>query len=76
MHVKDHAPPHVHAEYGEHEALICFHTVKPYVYRGALPMPVLRRVLAWTEQHRDGLLARWAQRERNQEPDPIGEEGR
>ena len=49
MHVKDHAPPHVHAEYGEHEALICFHTVKPYVYRGALPMPVLRRVLAWTE---------------------------
>ena len=57
MFYNDHAPPHFHAEYGEHEALIEIDTLA--VYQGELPRRVHAFVLEWASQHRDELRADW-----------------
>jgi hypothetical protein len=43
MYFEDHLPPHVHVEYGEHEALIDIHTL--VVIGGRLPPRVLGLVV-------------------------------
>ncbi len=53
----DHQPPHFHAEYAEHEALIEIDTLS--VYRGALPRRALALVLEWAALHRDELRDDW-----------------
>lgn len=53
----DHAPPHFHALYGEHEALIDIRTLE--VIRGSLPRRVLGLTLEWAAIHRQELLLDW-----------------
>lgn len=53
MYFDDHAPPHFHARYGEHEALIVIATGD--VYAGSLPARALRLVREWLATHRDEL---------------------
>ncbi|MBI4081884.1 MAG: DUF4160 domain-containing protein [Candidatus Lambdaproteobacteria bacterium] len=47
----DHAPPHFHALYGEHEALIDLRELR--VIRGALPRRAVALVLEWATDHRE-----------------------
>ena len=53
----DHPPPHFHALYGEHEALIDMRTLS--VMEGNLPRRALSLVLEWAELHRGELLEDW-----------------
>ena len=53
----DHAPPHFHARYGEHEALIGIDRFE--VLRGALPRRALALVLEWASQHHAELENDW-----------------
>jgi len=53
----DHPPPHFHAIYAEHEALI---TIQPIaVHQGSLPARALSLVLEWAAVHQAELLANW-----------------
>ncbi len=54
----DHAPPHFHAEYGEHHALVDIHTLT--VIEGALPPRALGMVVEWAALHRDELSDLWS----------------
>ena len=60
-----HAPPHFHALYGSHEALIDIRTLT--VIRGSLPPRVLGLTLEWAALHRLELMANW-QRGETQKP--------
>ncbi|MCC8043686.1 MAG: DUF4160 domain-containing protein [Oscillospiraceae bacterium] len=51
-----HNIPHFHAEYGEFEVVMDF---DGNVIEGSLPKGKLRLVKAWTELHRDDLIANW-----------------
>jgi Domain of unknown function (DUF4160) len=57
MYYRDHAPPHFHAVYGEHEATIVIATLS--VLTGKLPARALRLVREWAELHRSALEANW-----------------
>jgi hypothetical protein len=57
MYYRDHAPPHFHAIYGEHEATIVISTL--VVLAGDLPARALRLVQEWAELHRGELEANW-----------------
>jgi uncharacterized protein DUF4160 len=57
MFFSDHAPPHFHAEYAEHEALVTIETLE--VLRGELPRRALALVLEWAAAHRDELRTDW-----------------
>lgn len=57
MYWKDHAPPHFHAIYAGHEALI---TVEGGDFiRGGLPRTARNLVLEWRELHVEELLENW-----------------
>ncbi|WP_299440673.1 DUF4160 domain-containing protein [uncultured Rhodospira sp.] len=66
---EDHAPPHFHALYGEHEAHVNIRTLE--VLRGRLPRRALALELDWAAEHRDELLEDWAQCERKPSPRKI-----
>ncbi len=53
----EHPPPHFHALYGEHEALIAIRTLD--VIDGALPRRALALVLEWAQEHRTELMEDW-----------------
>ncbi len=53
----DHAPPHFHAEYGEHEVLVEIETLT--TYRGSLPPRALGMVLEWATLHGEELRQDW-----------------
>ena len=53
----DHPPPHFHAEYAEHDALIDIDTLK--IIAGALPRSQYRKVLAWAEARKPALRIAW-----------------
>jgi len=53
----DHAPPHFHALYGEHEALFDIRTLE--VIRGALPRRAMGLTLEWAAVHRAELTRNW-----------------
>ena len=57
MYFNDHDPPHFHAVYGEHEALIDIDTLS--LLRGFLPRRALALVLEWAVFHRDRLRDNW-----------------
>ena len=57
MYFEDHQPPHFHAEYGEHEALIDIHALA--VIGGRLPPRALGLVVEWAFQHQAELLVLW-----------------
>jgi hypothetical protein len=54
---KKHHLPHVHAEYGEHEASIAIKDGS--VLSGSLPSSKLKLVQAWIEIHREDLMVDW-----------------
>jgi hypothetical protein len=56
MFYRDHAPPHFHAEYGEHEITVEIETGE---VNGHFPRRALGAVLEWTELHRNELMADW-----------------
>jgi len=57
MYYDDHAPPHFHAYYGEHSALISIDTLE--VLEGEFPKRALAMVLEWAAEHRSELRADW-----------------
>ena len=57
MYWNDHEPPHFHALYGEHEALIEIETLS--IYRGELPRRALALVLEWAAIYRAELRRDW-----------------
>ncbi len=57
MYYRDHAPPHFHAEYGEHELLV---TISPAgVLGGDAPSRVRSMVLEWCVLHQAELAENW-----------------
>lgn len=65
----DHDPPHFHAVYGEHEALIEIETLD--LYRGNLPRRGLALVLEWAVLHRAELRRDWDLARSGRSPEPI-----
>jgi hypothetical protein len=57
LYYADHEPPHFHARYGEHEALIRIGTLG--VMRGQLPRRAVAMVLEWAALHRRELSDDW-----------------
>ena len=57
MYYDDHPPPHFHAYYSEHDAIIDIETLA--LRRGALPRRAMGMVLEWAAEHRDELRADW-----------------
>ena len=58
MYFADHAPPHFHAEYAEHEARIAIDTLA--VISGKLPPRAMGLVAEWAMLHQEELSALWA----------------
>ena len=72
MFFNEHAPPHFHAEYAEHRAVINIQTLE--VMDGKLPRRALELVLDWAELHQNELLADWDLCQQHQQPvdiDPL-----
>ena len=57
MYFADHAPPHFHAEYAEHEARIAIGSLA--VLSGDLPPRAMGLVAEWTTLHQKELQALW-----------------
>jgi hypothetical protein len=55
---RDHAPPHFHALYAEHEAQIDIRTLE--VIEGDLPKRALALVLEWASENRTELTGTYA----------------
>lgn len=56
MHYRDHAPPHFHAEYGDHEITI---DILTGMVNGSFPRRALVAVLDWYTMHQQDLLENW-----------------
>jgi hypothetical protein len=54
---KDHLPPHLHAIFAEHEAMISI--VTGDVLEGSLPRAKLRAVREWLAAHREHVAYVW-----------------
>lgn len=65
MYFSDHTPPHFHAIYGEHEALVAGDSLE--ILRGRLPRRAESLVLEWSRLHQVELRDDW-QRARRHEP--------
>lgn len=63
MFMKDYAPPHFHAKYAEHRALINIDTGEQI--EGNLPRRALRLVQDWTELHREELNKNWIESQKD-----------
>jgi hypothetical protein len=57
MYVRDHSPPHFHAIYGEHEALVAIETGE--VIEGTLPKAAARLVKEWALARQGQLRENW-----------------
>ena len=69
MYWRDHQPPHFHAEYGEHEALIVIADGR--VYAGSLPPRALRLVREWRRLHVEELGRAWELAALREDPGTI-----
>ena len=69
MYYDDHPPPHFHARYGGHEAMIDIATGA--IIEGELPRRALSHVREWRELHDTELKACWDRAEAQQEPGKI-----
>ena len=56
MYYRDHAPPHFHAEYAEHEIEV---EIESGIVDGRFPRRALSSVLEWYELHQDELRQNW-----------------
>ena len=69
MYYNDHAPPHFHAKYAEHEALI---TIAPLgIMKGSLPPKALSLVMEWAALHNEELMSDWKLAENLQKLEKI-----
>jgi Domain of unknown function (DUF4160) len=66
---QEHPPPHFHALYAEHEALIDIQTLK--VIEGSLPRRALALVLQWARAHRAEPMEDWNLCRQRQPPRTI-----
>lgn len=66
---REHAPPHFHALYGEHEALIDIRTLE--VIAGRLPRRALSLTIEWAVEHRIELMEDWKLCQAKQAPKKI-----
>jgi len=66
---REHGPPHFHALYGEHEAVIDIRELR--VLRGSLPRRALALVLEWAVEHRAALQEDWDLCSQLKPPKPI-----
>lgn len=57
LYYRDHAPPHFHAIYAEHEAEIDI--ASSQIVEGHLPRRAQALVEEWTRSHRDELMDNW-----------------
>ena len=57
MYFADHAPPHFHAEYAEHEARIAIDSLA--VISGGLPARAMGLVAEWATLHQQELVGLW-----------------
>jgi hypothetical protein len=62
MYFADHAPPHFHAEYAEHEARIAIDSLA--VISGKLPARAMGLVVEWATLHQQELSELWARASR------------
>ena len=69
MYSREHPPPHFHATYGEHEALVSIDTFT--IAEGYLPRRVERMVLEWTRSRRAELDRAWSLASTMQNPGKI-----
>ena len=60
----DHEPPHFHARYGEHKALVSIREAS--VLRGELPPRALGLVKEWARAHQIALQEDWVLARENQ----------
>ncbi len=65
MFINDHNPPHFHAFYGEHEALVEINSL--LIFAGKLPPRVVGLVLEWATIHQQELQYDW-DRVQNHQP--------
>ena len=65
----EHNPPHFHAYYQNHRAIVNIR--KCEISEGKLPKKQSKLVLAWSEIHKDELLADWKLASRGELPFPI-----
>lgn len=61
----DHNPPHIHAEYGEYEALIGIRDGN--LLRGRMPRKQLKLIAAWIIIHEDEIWDNWELASQNKE---------
>ena len=54
---KKHISPHIHAEYGEHHAIIAIDGGS--IIADNLPRSKMKLVQAWIEIHKEDLLSNW-----------------
>lgn len=66
---RKHHRPHIHAQYGEFEAIIS--TDDGDVLEGDLPKSKMKLVQAWIEIHKDELLMNWQLAVKGQRPAKI-----
>lgn len=69
MYYDDHQPPHFHAIYGEHEALIRIDTLE--IQRGHLPNRAKSLVIEWAVDHREELGQNWERLEKHKPLEQI-----
>ncbi|MBL8489283.1 MAG: DUF4160 domain-containing protein [Rhodocyclaceae bacterium] len=66
---REHSPPHFHALYGEHEALIDIRTLE--IIAGTLPRRALALTIEWAVEHRTELMEDWELCQAKQLPKKI-----
>ena len=66
---REHAPPHFHALYGEHEVQIDIRTLEVIV--GYLPKRALNLTIEWAIEHRVELMEGWNLCQAKQQPRKI-----
>lgn len=66
---QERGPPHFHALYAEHEALIDVRDLR--VLRGSLPRRAMALVLEWAADHREELMEDWYLCSQLRSPKPI-----
>lgn len=61
MYYNDHMPPHFHAKWAEHEAIILISTStgESKIYAGSLPKSQLDLALRWAVSHNKELMENW-----------------
>jgi hypothetical protein len=69
MYWREHGPPHFHAKYGGHEAIVDIETGD--VLEGHLPPRAAMLVREWAQLHRDELRDNWHRCRRNERPNTI-----